>query len=644
MIRSTLRRDRDAIPDELKDLSRWPSIDITCLDDESAERTNRLTDAVRAYMQGLAVHSIAAKAGISRQELHRVVRRCLAEHPDGRIWGFRACLSHRHQRPHRRLVSIDGVRQSQRGGAAGALTLLFEQHPHIQQMVDKWFLNQLEKELIHESRMPVKAIHKRFLDACRAAGLTIRHYPFNMNHRARRALASYLRRLYKTHPKAATKARHGAEVARRLVLAAADADNAVTRPYERVEFDGHHLDIFCTIDLPNPYGGVHTVTLDRLWLLAIKDVFTRVILGYVISFNAEYTAEDVLRCIKHAVTPWSRLTLTIPGLAYPGGSGLPSGRFPQCAWALWDELWFDNAKANLANAVRTTLTRVIGCAINAGPVSTPQRRPHIERFFQTLEENGFHRLPSTTGSGPNDSRRTQPEAAALRYHFSYQHLIELLDVMIARYNAEPHAGLGHRSPLDMLEYHLVHEEAEMRTLPETKRQSLALLNLRVVRRIRGDLKQGKCPYVEYEGVRYYNDVLRRSPDLIGEKLTLLVDPEDLRCLTGYLDDGQEFGILTAHGFWSRSPHSLTVRKAINRLRIRKMIFYTDSDDPVMVYLDYKNHQAVTNKQARGQVAKLQTTLNPEPSSRREKDYQPMAAQRRETPELYTPVKRKTRLY
>ena len=639
------RMDRDSLPPKLKDLSQWPTVDVTLLADEDAHLVERRIRAVRDYVAGCPVKVISKETAIPRQEIHRLVNRCIAEHHDGRIWGFRALVKGCHIKTYVRTATINGSRPSQHGGAAGALTMLFDQHPGIRESIDALFLKKVEEGIVHESRMPIKVLHKHFVEKCKEIGLTSRHYPFNMNHRGKRALSSYIRRLFKSNLKRAVKARHGDDAARALSSADAGPDSIITRPYERVEFDGHRIDLFCTIDLPNPHGGIQRVTLNRLWLLVIIDVKTRAILGYSLVLNPEYNSEDVLRCLKHALTPWKPMTLSIPGLRYTPGSGLPSGVFTECEWASWDELWFDNAKANLADAVRMNLTRVIGCHINAGPVKTPQRRPFIERLFQTLEENGFHRLPSTTGSGPNDSRRDDPEATALRLNISYQHLVELVDVLIARYNAEPHSGLGNRSPLEMLEYLIVNQGCDIRTLPEHKRQDLALLNIRVVRCIRGDLKEGKCPYVEFEGVRYYNDLLRRSAELIGQKLSILVDPDDLRCVTAYLEDGREFGVLTAHGLWGRTPHSLTVRKAINKLRLRKLIFYTDTDDPILVYMEYLNRQAATNKRAAGQSAKIQTTL---------RSVHPLSptssgadASKSESPsssrKTYPPVMRKTRL-
>lgn len=48
-----------------------------------------------------------------------------------------------------------------------------------------------------------------------------------------------------------------------------------------------------------------------------------------------------------------------------------------------------------------------------GPVAVPVRRPIIERFFRTLEQNTFHRLPSTTGSNPLDPIRNNAEKKPL---------------------------------------------------------------------------------------------------------------------------------------------------------------------------------------------------------------------------------------
>src|SRR3546814_11351986 len=67
-----------------------------------------------------------------------------------------------------------------------------------------------------------------------------------------------------------------------------------------------------------------------------------------------------------------------------------------------------------------------------------------------LEENGFHRLPKTTGTGPSDIRRQQPEVAACKYFIQLEDLRNLLDILIANYNGEVHSNLNGRTPLEYL--------------------------------------------------------------------------------------------------------------------------------------------------------------------------------------------------
>lgn len=90
-------------------------------------------------------------------------------------------------------------------------------------------------------------------------------------------------------------------------------------------------------------------------------------------------------------------------IKYLEKGGFVSEVVSEAQWNLWEEFCYDNAKANLAHIVTTRLKHIIGCAINAGPVSTPERRGIIERFFGVLEENGYHRLVNTTGSHSKDT-------------------------------------------------------------------------------------------------------------------------------------------------------------------------------------------------------------------------------------------------
>ncbi|HEY0321392.1 MAG TPA: hypothetical protein VGC66_10580 [Pyrinomonadaceae bacterium] len=483
---------------------------------------------------------------------------------------------------------------------------LFARLRHIQELVNALFLKKKDTGIVHESRIPLNSIHKRFLDACRDAGVPATDYPFSVKSLGRMALWKYLNKLQKLELASGVLARHGKDAARILKSTNnGHSKGRILRPFQNVEFDAHRIDAFCNVSMPSPYGGFVKVVIERFWILAIIESISRAILGYHISLNREYNAHDVLLCVRNAIVPWKRRGLTIPGLKYPERGGMPSEVIPGLAWALWEEFSYDNDKANLAGRVLKKLRLVVGCAINAGPIEMPEERPLIERFFQTLEENGYHRLPSTTGSGPKDPRRNNPEEAAIRFDIRLEHLEELAEVLIMQYNGTPHSSIGYRSPLEHLQYFISDENLLVKTLPEGKRSNMNLLNIEANRVVRGNINQGRRPYIEFEGARYQNDVLARTFDLVGTRLRLSVNPEDLRSLVAYLPNGSELGILTARGFWGRTPHTLEVRKTILALKHRRLLWYTAEQDPIQVYMDYLATRAPKNKATAREFAKVQ---------------------------------------
>ncbi|TKC19266.1 hypothetical protein [Robertmurraya kyonggiensis] len=164
----------------------------------------------------------------------------------------------------------------------------------------------------------------------------------------------------------------------------------LVRPFERVEFDGHKLDIKIAFKYTTIEGDEVVDVINRIWLLMVVDVATRVILGFNLVLDKEYSAADVMVCLRNAIMPWTAKKVTIPGLRISNGGGFASERIPETAYAVWDEISFDNAMENVARSVDNVMKKLVGCHVNTGPV--------IEKLFHTLEETGFHRVTSTTGS------------------------------------------------------------------------------------------------------------------------------------------------------------------------------------------------------------------------------------------------------
>ncbi|MGR5863218.1 hypothetical protein ACT7CY_27485 [Bacillus pacificus] len=129
-------------------------------------------------------------------------------------------------------------------------------------------------------------------------------------------------------------------------------------------------------------------------------------------------------------------------------------------------------------------------------------------------------------------------------------------------------------------------------------------SLKVTRKVKGHNKEGRRPYVYYEGVKYSNEVLLRSPQLINKSLELLINTDDLRVIKAFLTDGSELGNLTAIGKWGVNPHNLRTRKAINKLKNNKMIHFNQYEDPINVYQNYLEKESIKNKSSRNKLASL----------------------------------------
>ncbi|WP_169088559.1 hypothetical protein [Paenibacillus sp. PL91] len=72
-----------------------------------------------------------------------------------------------------------------------------------------------------------------------------------------------------------------------------------------------------------------------------------------------------------------------------------------------------------------------------------------------------------------------------------------------------------------------------------------------------------------------------------------------------MPDGSEFGVLMANGKWGITPHSLQVRKQINKLRKLKILHFTNYDDPIECYHRYLQEQSKTSRSDRNRLAALQ---------------------------------------
>lgn len=595
---STIQIDKQDI-----DYSNWPHIIVDNLSPKDQSLFYKRKSAVEAYLKNeKTVKEISAQEKIEKSELARLIKRCFEHDDKGFIWGYRALIPKRRIKPYIR-KDIDNNCE----GTAGLFKSILEKYPQIEEKIISTYFN-LNKKTINEPKIKIRYLHKKFLDECRAVGIKQHNYPFNTQSLGKIALYRFVKKLEKRYFYDSSKM-YSEESARHARVTVLNTRNSalIIKPFERVQFDGHKIDVILSISFKTPEGDEITTVMERIWLLVIIDVATRVILGHHLSLNREYTMSDVLHCIKNAVIPKKVKNLTITGLKYPESGGYHSLEIPETEWGLWEEFCYDNGKANLSNLVRNRLTRIVECAVNAGPINMPERRGIIERFFGVLEENGYHRIPSTTGSNINDPRRKDPESKAIRYKITSEELEELTEVLIANYNHTENAGINYLTPMECMKQR-IKKGMVPRLMSEEKRSEVAFLSLQVQRNVIGNPKSGKRPYINYEGVEYRNDVLIKNGDLIGTKLDLLINIEDIRSIRAFLPDGSEFGTLTACGKWGLIPHTLQIRKQINKLKNKKLLNFTTMDDPIEAYHKFLLEKSISNKSDRNKLANLEKKL------------------------------------
>ncbi len=603
-------------------LEQWPELDGGTLKAEEQENFECLRRAVVLYVQGHTSTSVERLTGVGRHKVARTVRRCLRLAPDGKIMGFRGLRAYLHTKEYVRNKQTSPKRPEQQGGQSGALSALLIAMPNLESLLIRHISQNAKQLKIAEHRMSATVLHRIFVRTLHECGASKCEWPFNTKYLGLRTIQKYMRNFVEQEFSrlVVSKGKKDA-VAQSNVSTGYSPFLQFVDPYDAVEIDAYFQDCFLSVPFLTPEGGETDLLLERIWLIAAVDRVSKAILAYKVVYRSEVTADDVLDVIKTAaVGKWSPLNLTDQALRYPPQSGLPSGCIPNAFGAVWSVTFLDGALAHLANAIHQRARCTIGFVINWGPVGHFERRPNVERAFGEVARTFFQRLPSTTGVSPDNGRAATPEINATRFRIRASEIEEYLDVLIAQKNATPTAALSYRSPLEYLRYFLEGPEplSWPRHLPDAARDLVKLLVCRRTAVVRGNPKTGKRPYIQIDRVRYTSPVLADSAQLIGRKLVVHIDEDDMRQVKVFLDNGAELGFLTAQGKWSNTKHSRRTRQAINSLLYRRTLVLAEFDDPVQAYLRYLSTPTKPLKKGQPQINKRQVTEAARISSEMEK--------------------------
>lgn len=574
------------LPPHLADTSTWRTVDIEALDPAEQTHFARCRAAIEAYLRSGRSTAISNELGVARTEIIRQLNRCVTLAPDGKPFGWAALIPGFRVAIYSRKAELPEGRKMAVTGASGGFRAFLLDNPTIKQKIDNLIFKRAEKGVVHESRITAKNIHSAFKACCEEAGITGQEYPLNSGSKARRSLERYVRDAMDNSPEEACRSRFGTVARSRLnVGTGRQSAQLAFAPYDVVGIDPHKIDCIGTVRLSGPKG-FQRVAIERLWIVPVVDDFSRAILGYSIGIRTECSAATIDEAIISAITAWQPRELKVPGMVYARNAALPSGAFPTLIGRGWAALMVDNAAVHYSNAIAERARRRIGCAVNYGPIGHWEHRSALERVMRTLEAHGFQRLPSTTGSSPLDPAKQDPVRKAVELGIDLDALRDLIDVVVANYNATPNEAIGNRSPLSLLRDYVDSDAVDFlpRRLPPPCASLPELGVLVLTKTIRGCLAKGRHPYVEIDRVHYTNPLLSNAFGLIGKKVRIHLLESNMCSVRAYHCSGEELGTLAAQGAWSHVAHTREMRKMINALRDSGELVVDYNENPVVALL------------------------------------------------------------
>lgn len=188
-------------------------------------------------------------------------------------------------------------------------------------------------------------------------------------------------------------------------------------PLAVVEVDHTKLDIILVDECQRrPVG--------RPWITLAIDVFSRMVLGFYISFDPPGAASTGL-CLAHAI---------LPKEAWLARQGV-EGEWP--CWGLPKTLHMDNAR-EFRGTMLERACKQYGIDIEWRPVARPHFGGHIERLLGTLSKE-IHTLPGTTFSNTRQRGEYDSEGAAVFTLSEFEHWLATYVVQV--YHARQHASL-----------------------------------------------------------------------------------------------------------------------------------------------------------------------------------------------------------
>lgn len=340
---------------------------------------------------------------------------------------------------------------------------------------------------------------------------------FLQNHRHLKVPSrnTFERAIKKLDPFEVMAAREGEAVARRKLYAVRDRVD-VTRPLQRVELDEQLIPLQAMIkergkwdELPEKLKA--GITHDRLWCSKIIDVWSRVVLGFVITRAP--SAASALATLRMALEDKT---------AFAAAMGC------QSPWDMYGlpELIVTDSGSNFRSRSFRAAVLDLGSSIMIAPAGLPQMRGPIERSFRTDSQKLYSGVPGYSFSDVVEKGEYESEK-----NISVT-MMELAKLMVRYwvdiYHNSPHAGLGGDTPANRWRTGV----ERFGVLPPPPRDVIRHIFCTVI-----ECRVGNKG-VRVAGLYYQSKALQQARRTIRDRYALVrVDTEDLCCISVKTDDG-----------------------------------------------------------------------------------------------------------
>ncbi|MGY6274386.1 Mu transposase C-terminal domain-containing protein [Methylomonas sp. MgM2] len=272
-----------------------------------------------------------------------------------------------------------------------------------------------------------------------------------------------------------------------------------SRILERVEIDHTPLDLFLIDERT-------WLPLGRPTLTVIIDHYSRMLLGYYLSFDSPSTAA-VMGALRHAILPKKLDDGVIANLKI-------ANTWP--CYGLPEVMVVDNGLEFHSNDLES-VAYDLGISIQYCPKHTPRFKGVVERYLKTINYFFAHQLPGTSFAKFYLRGDYDPQKAALLTFAEFKQIFEKWVVDI--YAQDEHRGLGKTTPWARWQDSIAHSEPVLPDDLHTLQRRIGLVEERSLRR----------DGIFLHGNRYSGDELGSILCRFGEgiKVRLVYDPEDL---------------------------------------------------------------------------------------------------------------------